>query len=252
MKEDILKFLNEMSGGDRWSQRLIRLGRALKADREKRGFRPDIRVIGSDVDERNGILWVVLAFNPNVGRISEDDIMSIVYRYFTDFNVDWEKTAGYEKKGILCLALRPFIEKIPVKENADGSLDIPIGFKNIGASMFTFSEKDGSKSYWELIKEGDSFYLVRRDGTKPPEVIPPFEAKREKKGARIGSVVRTPDGFGIVTAVEDDRYRVKLFGQTKEIEYKDVAEYDPERDIELLRQYYRNIFPEEYVEELLK
>lgn len=232
---------------------LYRLGSGLKADREVRGFRPDIRVIGAEVDESNGVLWLVLAFSANIGRVSEDDLYSMLYRYFPEFEIDWGRSVGYTDRGIICLALRPFIERIPIMEK-EGALDIPFGFKEIGAGMFKFREADGKDSYWKLIKQGEKFYLVRTDGTLPPDVIPPPEVKKKEGevNIRIGSVVKTPDGFGIVVGIEDGKTRVRLFGQTKEIEYKDVVKFDPETDIELLRQYYRNIFPEEYVEELLR
>jgi hypothetical protein len=257
---EVREYLKEIGTGNRWMRNLIKLAEALKVDREMRGFRPDLRVIGTQLDERNGVLWVVLSFSIHAGKLSDKDVMEFAYTYFPDFQVDWGRTVGYEKKGIVCVALTPFVERIYLSEKKDGTVEVPAGFKEIGASLYSFVEADGSTSYWKLIKDEGKFALVRTDGTKPPKVIPPFEAKKKKEEEKeeslaIGCIVRTPgDQFGIITAKEEGKSTVRLLGQTKEVVFEDsrLVKYDPERDIEVLREYYRNVFPEEYVEELLK
>jgi hypothetical protein len=257
---EVKEYLKEIGTGNRWMRNLIKLAEALKVDREMRGFRPDLRVIGTQLDERNGVLWVVLSFSVHAGKLSDKDVLEFAATYFPDFQVDWSRTVGYEKKGIVCVALTPFVERIYLTERKDGSIEIPSGFREIGASLYSLVEADGSTSYWKLIKDGKRFALVRTDGTKPPKVIPPFEAKRKKEeekegGLEVGCMVRTPDNqFGIVVAKEGGRSTVRLLGQTKEVVFDDslLVKYDPERDLEVLRAYYRNVFPDEYIEELLK
>jgi hypothetical protein len=255
---DFKEYVSELNKGDRWTRGFIRLAQTLKLDREIRG-RPDLKLLGAELDERNKVLWLVFGFNVNAGCVSTADLQDFVMRYLPDFEIVWDKSVGYARKGIVCLAVRSFVERIPVKQRVDGNLELPLGFKEIGGSLFSFAEVDGTRSYWRLIKSDDGFALVRIDGTLPPtDILAPFEAQNEREAElHMGDLVKVKEGFGILTSVDkkNGKYRIKLLGQTKEIEYDDkaaIGKYDPERDVELLRSYYRNVFPDEYVEELLK
>lgn len=218
--------------------------RRLAKDREERGYRPDLRVLSSQLDERNGRVWITIAFSTNLPPPSTTDVMKLVYSVYPDFVIDWKSSFGY-KNGTIHLALKPFIEKITIKTVHD----IPSGFKSRGTGLYEFKEADGKISFWRLIKNGNEIYLVRVDGTEPPKVVPFIESEKFK----AGMLVKLPDNrLGVIKGFNRDKYCVQILGQTEVIETTDVAVFDPTTDREILRQYYSNLFPPEFVEGLLK
>ncbi len=219
---------------------------ALARDKAERGFRPDIHVVGGYIDEENARFWLILSFSPNIGSPDVKDVLGLVYRFYPDFEIDWKRSYGI-RTGSLYIALKPFVERIPVRDITE----IPSGFVPKGTGIYSFKEPDGTESYWQFIKEGDRYYLVRKDGTKPPSVVPPVEIK-ERKGIQVGSLVKTKEGIGIVQGKTLRGYMVKLLGQTKVIEVTDVAEFDPLREKDILRQYYSNLYPPDFVDALLR
>jgi len=218
---------------------------ALKMDRIERGYRNDIRVVGSYLDKER--FWLVLAFSEMLGSPKVEDIIGLVYKVYPGFDIDWKSSYGV-KNGTIYLALKPYIEKIALKDPAD----IPVGFKACGGGIYSLREANGETSYWLFVKEGDKYYLVRKDGSKPPEVVTPVESKQAKQGLTIGALVKVlGNQIGILKGVDNGAYIVKLLGQTKEVKVHDVAEFDITKEKELLREYYLNLYPPEFVDALL-
>lgn len=232
--------------------------------KKKPSYRLDLRITAMKADEDEGILWVQLEYPE--GRIpAYADIYFYLSAHLEDkWEIDKEiGVIGIKGHNLLWIPLRPYIEKIPVRSEKD----IPSGFKNIGAGIFEYVDAEGNKSFWELKKiKGENgeeeMILVRRDMKEPLNPVPPVKVKREAKDSvvkrllKVGKVIPLRNGLGEVVEVKDDSFVLRPIGQEQDvnklIKVLVPSKYSKEEDREVLRDYYRKIFPDDFVEALLE
>ena len=227
---------------------MTRLASTLNADKAQRGYRQDMRLIGTQVDMDEGVLWMELAFSPEAGKPELNDVMNIVYTAAPEYDIDWGRSKGFSNKGIISLALVPSVERIPVASYTD----IPTGFQAMGSGVYVLKATTGD-SYWKLVKNNDGLVLIRTDGSKPNPVVPLVDATDENV-LKNGDLVKAYNHVGIYKGKGNDgKSKMRLLGQTKEVEVDDVAlaGFDPSKDKQVLKDYYMNIYPADFVEQLL-
>lgn len=211
----------------------------LRAALAKRGYRADLS-IATDARSTMGKFTASVAFNPELGHPSEDDLVTLVAQSYPAHEIDWEMVEVDSDQGTVVMMLQPAQEVIPVSSMAS----IPAEFKSIGTGLYKRAVDSTVSEIWTLKKTDDGLALYR----SPDDI----EVQAEDNQIKAGDVVNTPYGPGKVVRLDEVGNAYCLVGSRKHlIALKDLGVFDINKEKGKLKEYYAQIYGDQFAQDLV-
>lgn len=213
----------------------------LRAALAKRGYRADLS-IATDARSTMSKFTASVAFNPDLGHPSEDDLVTLVAQSYPAHEIDWEMVEVDSDQGTVVMMLQPAQEVIPVSSIAS----IPAEFKSIGTGLYKRAVDSTVSEIWSLKKTDDGLALYRNQDD--------IEVHAEDNQIKAGDVVNTPYGPGKVVRLEEGTSNAYvLIGNKKRlISAKDLLPYDIDKEKSKLHEFYSQIYGDQFATDLIK
>jgi len=213
----------------------------LKTKLAERKYRADLEMVTASKDTTSTFKADV-AYNPELGHPSENDLLTLVAQNYPTHEIDWELVQVDPEEGIISLMLEPSVEVVPVTSVKA----IPPEFVAIGTGIYKRAADNTGKvqEIWTLKKSDDGLALYRNQDD--------LEITADEEGFKAGDVVMTEYGPGRIKRFDNDLAFVQVGNKQHLVAAMDLKPYSVEKEKTKLTTYYEELYGKEFAEGMTK
>lgn len=215
----------------------------LKAKLAERKYRADLQMVTASQDT-TATFKADVAYNPELGHPSENDLLTLVAQNYPTHEIDWELVQVDPEEGIISLMLEPSVEVVPVTSVRA----IPPEFVAIGTGIYKrAADSTGNvQEIWTLKKNDEGLALYRNQND--------IEVTAEEEGFKAGDVVMVEGhGPGRIKRFdpENNLAFVQVGNRQHLVAAMDLKPYSMEKEKTKLKTYYESIYGPEFAEKMV-